>query len=59
MSLRSLVPGAALRPRHALGLCSEVVDPNGWPVYGGNDDHTLYTTLDELLQQHVPPYLHE
>ena len=28
-------------------------DPNDWPVYGGNDDHTHYTTLSQISPGNV------
>ncbi len=28
-------------------------DPNDWPVYGGNDEHTHYTTLDQISPANV------
>lgn len=28
-------------------------NPNDWPVYGGNDDHTHYTTLSQISPENV------
>ena len=35
-----------------LTACSGV-NPNDWPVYSGNDEHTHYTTLDQISPENV------
>lgn len=35
-----------------LTACSDV-NPNDWPVYSGNDEHTHYTTLDQISPRNV------
>ena len=57
MPLRSLPPCAALvLALTTLTACAErgpSTDPNDWPVYGGNDDHTHYTTLSQISPANV------
>lgn len=57
MSFRSLTTRAALVfALAALTACGErgtSADPRDWPVYGGNDDHTHYTTLSQISPANV------
>ena len=48
--------GAVLILLAMLTGCAErgtPADPNDWPVYGGNDDHTHYTTLSQISPANV------
>jgi quinoprotein glucose dehydrogenase len=57
MPFRSLPTCAALVfALAALTSCGErgtSADPRDWPVYGGNDDHTHYTTLSQISPANV------
>ncbi|MEZ4416364.1 MAG: PQQ-binding-like beta-propeller repeat protein [Gemmatimonadota bacterium] len=54
MSVR-LRPIGALVCLIALSACSGAprYDPSDWPVYGGNDDHTHYSTLSQISPDNV------
>jgi len=50
--LRSALVGVLV----GLAACADHVappDPNDWPVYGGDDEHTHYTTLDQISPANV------
>ena len=59
MSIRSRSPRVALTFALVLPMLTACTaagpsgDPNDWPVYSGNDEHTHYTTLDQISPDNV------
>ena len=51
IALRAARSAAALSSLLALGASGARAQNADWPVYGGNTDHTHYTTLSQISPQ--------